>query len=220
MLYCDKCKISLTGAHKQCPLCQADLTGAPETTGTELPAFPLGEGPHYVLLRLIALATVAAAAVCVAVNMSVGGDWWSAFVVSGIASLWLTFGVVVKKKENLTKSILWQAFVISLLALAWDWWTGFHGWSIDYVLPILLTCSLIAMSVTARLMRLRVEDYILYLVLDGLCGLIPLILVLSGAVNVVYPSAVCVAASVIFLAALLLFEGKALRDEMVRRLHL
>lgn len=220
MLYCDKCKLHLTGFHPRCPLCDADLTGVPETAGTELPEVTPPAHPHRVMLRLIALATVAAAVVCLAVNMSVGGDWWSAFVAAGIGSLWLTFGVVVKKRGNVPKSILWQVFVISILALAWDLWTGFHGWSVDYVLPFLLTCALAAMSVTAKVMRLGVQDYILYLVLDGLCGLIPLALILLKALRVVYPSAVCVAASVIFLSALLLFEGPALRDELSRRLHL
>lgn len=220
MLHCEKCKIQLTGLHSRCPLCHGDLTGMPETVGTELPPVAPPAHPHRILIRLIALATVAAAAVCLAVNMSVGGDWWSAFVVAGIGSLWLTFGIVVKKRGNLPKSILWQVFVISLLALAWDLWTGFHGWSVDYVLPVLLTCALIAMSVTAKIMRLHVQDYILYLVLDGLCGLIPLALILLQALRVVYPSAVCVAASAIFLSALLLFEGPALRDELARRLHL
>lgn len=220
MLFCDKCKIYLAGDYGQCPLCQADLTGTPETVGTELPKIPPPSNRNHLLLRLIAFATVAAAAICVAVNLSVGGDWWSAFVIAGIASLWLIFGVSVKKRGNLSKSILWQVLVVSLLALAWDLWTGFHGWSIDYVLPILCTCSLIAMSVTAKITRLRVEDYILYLVLDSLWGLLTLALVLSGALRVVYPSAVCVAASIIFLAALLLFEGRALRDELIRRLHL
>lgn len=220
MLYCDKCKINLAGDYRQCPLCQANLTGSPETVGTELPKIQPPSNRNHLLLRLIAFATVVAAAICVAVNLSVGGDWWSAFVIAGIASLWLIFGVSVKKRGNLSKSILWQVLVVSLLALAWDLWTGFHGWSIDYVLPILCTCSLIAMSVTAKITRLRVEDYILYLVLDSLCGLITLALALSGALRVVYPSAVCVAASIIFLAALLLFEGRALRDELIRRLHL
>lgn len=220
MLYCDKCKIYLAGVCQRCPLCQADVTGAPETLGTELPKIPPVSGRDLLLLRLIAFATVAAAAICVAVNLSVGGDWWSVFVIAGIASLWLIFGVSVKKRGNLSKSILWQVLVVSLLALAWDLCTGFHGWSIDYVLPILCTCSLIAMSVTAKVMRLRVEDYILYLVLDSLWGLLTLALALSGALRVVYPSAVCVAASIIFLAALLLFEGRALRDELIRRLHL
>lgn len=220
MLYCNKCKIHLAGMYKQCPLCQADLTGTPESVGTELPEIPQAAKPYLLLLRLIALGTVIAAAICVAVNLSIGGDGWSAFVIAGIASLWLIFGISVKKKGNLSKSILWQVFVVSLLALAWDLWTGFHGWSIDYVLPILFTCSLIAMSVTAKIMRLQAEDYILYLVLDSMCGLLPLAFILSGALRVVYPSAVCVAASIIFMAALFLFEGRALRDELTRRLHL
>ena len=30
MLYCGKCKVHVTGTPRRCPLCQGELTGAPE----------------------------------------------------------------------------------------------------------------------------------------------------------------------------------------------
>ena len=142
------------------------------------------------------------------------------FVVAGMGSLWITLWFIAKKRTNIPKTILWQVAVISLLALVWDWWTGWRGWSIDYVVPILCGCAIIVMSVVARILHLRIEDYIIYLILDSILGIIPLALVLCGAVGIVYPSAICVAVSIIALAALFIFEGTALRNEILRRLHL
>lgn len=220
MLYCEKCKVTLTGAPSFCPLCQGDLGGSPEKESA-FPDIPFYARPHQLFLRFAALGTIAAAAICIAVNLSLPkSGWWSAFVVAGLACGWLTFAVIIKKRGNIPKAILWQVGLVSALAYAWDRWTGMIGWSLDYVMPILCTCAMIAMSVIARIIRLRIQDYILYLVLDILFGLVPLILLLHGMLHVVYPSAVCIAASVIFLAALLLFEGTAFKDELIRRLHL
>ena len=58
------------------------------------------------------------------------------------------------------------------------------------------------------------------LILNILLGLIPLILLLTGAVHTVYPSLVCVVVSVIYLSALILFAGNALKEEWIRRMHL
>ena len=219
MLTCKKCGVTLSGTPERCPLCQGDLSGSPD--GEEpFPVIPAPAHPHRTLIRFIALGTVAVAAGCVSVNLSFPHrGWWSFFVVAGVASFWLNFAIVIRKLGNIPKTILWQVSLVSALALAWDFATGFRGWSIDYVLPIICSCAMVAMAVIARIMRLRIEDYIIYLVLDSILGIIPLTLILLGSLRVVLPSAICVAISVVSLTALLLFEGPALRHEILRRLH-
>ncbi len=219
MRICEKCKISVAGNLKRCPLCQGDLTGEPLRENP----FPwLSYSKQYgFFLRMVAFAGVVAAAICIAINLSFpSGGWWSMFVVAGMGSLWITLWFIAKKRTNIPKTILWQVAVISVLALIWDWCTGRHGWSIDYVVPILCGCTMIAMSLIARILHLKIQDYIIYLILDSILGIIPLILILCGALRIVYPSAICVAVSIISLSALFIFEGTALRNEILRRLHL
>ncbi|MBC8545891.1 hypothetical protein H8711_02915 [Clostridiaceae bacterium NSJ-31] len=221
MLYCKKCKLSVTGAPRRCPLCQGDLTGVPEPDAAVFPTVPPAAHPHRRLIHLIQFVTAAVAVVCVTINLCLpSGGWWSLFVLAGIASLWLSFALLMKKRGNLPKTILWQVTLISVLAVVWDWFTGFHGWSIDYVIPILCTCAMAAMGTIARIRKLRIGDYIIYLVLDSFLGILPLVLILTGAVHVIYPSAICVGASLLSLSALFIFEGKAMRAELLRRLHL
>mgnify|MGYP000011703843 FL=1 len=222
MKYCEKCRVSVPGDLRTCPLCQGDLSGQGEPGRGTFPALPAPKHPHRGLLQLIGLGTIAAAAVCIAVNLSLPqSGWWSVFVVAGVISFWLTFWVVVKKRGNIPKTILWQVGLISALALFWDWWTGGRlSWSVDFVIPLLLTGAMIAMAVIARVMRLKIQDYILYLMLDAIFGFIPFVLLLCGSLRVVYPSAACVAISIISLAALCLYEGKAMKNEILRRLHL
>jgi len=219
MRTCNKCKISVAGPLKHCPLCQGDLSGSPDRDNP----FPwLSYSNKFnSLLRIIAFLGAAATAVCIAVNLSFpSGGWWSMFVVAGLGSLWITLWLFLKKSSNIPKTMLWQTAAISILALAWDKFTGWHGWAVDFVIPILCGCTIIAMSITARILHLRIQDYIIYLILDSILGIVPLVLILCGAVRMVYPSAACVAISIICLAALFIFEGTALRDEILRRLHL
>ncbi len=105
------------------------------------------------------------------------------------------------------------------MAYLWDLFTGFHGWSLNYVLPILCTCAMVAMSVIAKIRKLDIESYLLYLIMDCVFGILSFTLLVIGKTSVVIPSAICFASTIIFLAALLFFEGKTLFAELQRRFH-
>ena len=145
---------------------------------------------------------------------------WPLFVVFGLLSMWLSLIVVLRKKHNITKNIMWQVIIVSMLSVIWDWKTGSRGWSLDYVIPILCVAAMLVMYVTAKIMKLSVRDYIAYFLLDGLFGIIPIIFILLDLINVFYPSAICVAMSIIFLSAILIFQGENIKIELDKRMHI
>jgi len=221
MYYCEKCGVRVIGSPPCCPLCQGPLAGEAEPDGDAYPDIPFAPTPHQLLVRLLVLATVIAGVGCAAVLLCLPEYGVAALSgIAGLASGWLTVGIAVKKRGKPLKAVFWQVCLLSILALAWDHGTGFRGWSLDFVLPILYTCTMLAMALIARLLRLRASDYLLYLIMNILLGLVPLVLLLCGALRVAYPAVICAAVSVIFLTVLILFEGRALKDELLRRLHL
>lgn len=221
MLTCRNCKIILSGKYRCCPLCQGDLEGTPEAAGNVFPVIPVRRNAHRALSAWLAFGSVAAVSVCVAVNLILpSGGWWFLFVVCGIVSVWISLALVLKKRRNIPKTILWQVGVLSILAYVWDRFTGFQGWSLNYVFPILCTSAMLTMSVIARIRKLDIQNYIFYLIIDCVFGILSFTLLVMGRISVVIPSAVCFASTIIFLAALLFFEGKALLAEIQRRFHL
>lgn len=221
MPYCVKCKTSITGNLQRCPLCQNDLIDNNTNKDNIFPTISPPKHPYRKYIKLIGFLTIVAGGISIIINLCVPTiNWWSLFVLAGIASLWLSFAVIIKKRNNIPKNILWEVLVVSIIAIVWDLFTGFNKWSIDYVLPILCSCAMIAMAVTAKIKKLHIEDYIIYLIIDSIFGIVPLILILCGALTVIYPSAVCVVGSIVSLSALLIFEGTALKAEIIRRMHL
>jgi len=217
--FCEKCGVHIIGSPPCCPLCQGPLTG--EAGGNIYPEIPLAGKPHQLLLRLLALGTVIAVVACAAVLLCLPEHRTAALSgIAGLASGWITVGIAVKKRGRPLKSVFWQVCVLSILVLAWDYGTGWRGWSLNYVLPILYLCTMLAMAVISRLLHMRSSDYLLYLFLNILLGLVPLVLLLRGALQVVYPAVICAAVSTVLLAVLVLFEGRALKSELLRRLHL
>ncbi len=221
MRYCETCGVYVSGSAPCCPLCQNPLAGEGDGREDVYPEIPLAGKPHQLLFRVLALVSVIAVVLCVAVLFCLPRYYVAALSgMAGLASGWITVGVAVKKRGKPLKAVFWQACVLTALALAWDYGTGGRGWSLDFVLPILYTCTMLAMAVIARVLHLGPADYLLYLVMNILLGLAPLVLLLAGALEVVYPAVVCAGVSVIALAVLILFEGPALKGELLRRLHL
>jgi hypothetical protein len=219
MLFCEQCQVHVEGALHRCPLCQGPLSGQPGENA--YPVLPQAKSSLGLSLRLAALATVAVAAVCFAVNYSLPHTgWWSVFVFAALASTWLVLGVTVRKRGSPMKAVVWQLGVISAVTLLWDLCTGFAGWSLDFVLPIFIPCAQLAAFIVVKALGLRPAEYLFCLTICILVGFVPLILLLCGTLGTVYPSVICVSISLVALAGLLLIKGKELKDDAVRRLHL
>lgn len=145
----------------------------------------------------------------------------SLFVCGGALSMWLALTVAFFKRNNLVKNAMWQLLVITIGCAIWDILTGWRGWSVNFVFPAVSVAILISMVFLARIYYRNLREYTIYFVMAAAYGfLCPLIFRLLGLVVVPFPSVVSMGASVIFMAALILFRGKVLREEMQKKFHL
>ncbi len=222
MLYCNKCRVSVIGSKTCCPLCQESLTG----TGTASPdAFPVLEKPKYskhFLLRLISLIAISAAVIAVGLNYIIPAQSdmkWSLFIVLGIICAWISTAVVVVRRRNILKNINWQLLLLTVFAVFWDYLTGWRGWSIEYVIPFSCMASMACMYILSLALKIKARGFVSYLIFDAIYGVIPVIFILTGRLNVTYPSVFCVICSIISISAILLFKGRYILDEATRKFH-
>ncbi|MEM1484547.1 DUF6320 domain-containing protein [Oscillospiraceae bacterium PP1C4] len=221
MLFCDKCKVSIGGNRHSCPLCQSALLGSPEDKDEIFPVIPSNRQRYQLLIRTMIFASVAIVVISVTLNILLQGQrLWSLFVVAAVACMWVSLFSAIHRRHNIPKNIIWQVVILSLIAVAWDFLTHWRGWSIHYVIPAICVSAMAAVSGCALFMKLRIEEYMIYLILDGLLGLVPLVFLLMGWLQITYPSVICVAVSLLSLSALFSFAGDALKCEIKKRLHL
>jgi len=221
MMYCEKCHVSVVGDRHRCPLCQNQLIDQGGGLFEVFPVIPTIFRQYILLFRILILISVIASVVCVLANLIFWDNrWWSLFVLAGIGCMWLSLAIVVHKRHNMARTILNQAMSISFLVVLWDLGTGWRGWSIDYVIPIVFVTAMIVMAIVAKIMKLHPDEYLIYILQVALFGIIPIIFFLTGILHVILPSLICVAGCVIFIAALFVFRVEALRLELDRRLHL
>mgnify|MGYP006926044372 FL=1 len=221
MLYCKNCGVFVDGNPDCCPLCQGELEGEAES-GAKYPHILPKKDFFSLSVKIAVMLTVAAVVVCAVADYSITRapfGWWL-YVAAGAISFWFSFSVAVKRRGNIAKSIFFTTLTAALISILWDLGTGWKAWSLNFVLPIASLAAMLAMAIIARIQNLPIEQYIYYLILDIIFGIVPLILIICGAVSFIPLSLACVAASVLSLCALLIFNGKALKAEIIRRTHM
>ena len=136
MKHCDKCKIDVRGEFERCPLCQNKLTG--ESTPYEFPKVQSFYEKYEKIFKFAILVTSSLSIISIAVNILLPqSGHWSLFVLFGVICFWLTTNICIKKRQVISQNIAAEAVIISILCVIWDKFTGWHGWSVDYVIPII-----------------------------------------------------------------------------------
>ena len=222
MQYCSECRVRIRGREEKCVLCGNTLLTPNSDFAREeiFPDIPRAYESHLAIRILVFISfTAVVASVTIQKIFPAAGNW-PIFVIFGLISMWIGLIVVVRKGHNIPKTIIWQVAVVSLLSVFWDWQTGWKGWSLDYLIPIVCVSAELVMYITAKIMKLSIREYITYAMLDCLFGIIPIISLLLDGVKTPYPSILCVAVSIIFLSAIFIFQGENMIKELNKKMHI
>lgn len=222
MMYCNYCKVYIRDKKEKCPLCGNVLpdNGNIEEAEDIYPVIPLTYRRHILVRILVFISVVAIVASYVVYKIFPTSVNWPGFVLLGLISAWLSLVYVLRKRHNITKTITWQVIIVSGLVIFWDLKIGWKGWSLDYVVPFLCIAAMIVMYITAKVLRLSARDYISYFLLGGLFGIVPILFILLDLVKVTYPSMISVGGSIVFLSAIIIFQGNNIKEELRKRMHI
>ena len=222
MQFCNHCQVHIRESDDKCTLCGNILTPK-EYINEPVEIFPTIP-PFYeshLAMRIMIFISIASVVVSFAINMIFPSNInWPILFMFGLISVWLGLFFILQKRYHIPKKIIWQVAILSILSVFWDWKTGWRGWSLDYVIPISCLSAMIIMYVTAKIMNLSIRDYIIYSLIDGFFGIIPILFILFDWVNVIYPSIISIAVSIISLAAIFIFQGENIKVELDKRMHI
>lgn len=219
MRHCNKCGVDIDGGPSRCPLCQGPLTGEP-SKGV-FPFIPTIYHKFHMFFKVFLFICILGAVTSVAANLLMDDSPpWSLFVVLGMGCVWLSLTLAVRKRKNIPKGMLYQTCLISVICVLWDALTGWNHWSLDFVVPILCLSGIITMAILSKILDWEIENTIIYLWIDALFGIVPLIFYFTDLLVIKIPSIICVAGSIISLAAIIIFKGDSIWAELKRKLSL
>lgn len=220
MRYCIKCHTEISGDLKFCPLCQHELQIKDTTVEDLYPSEVIKRTNSHMLLKVFGFISLVVSILAIFFNMVLPSNTlWSLIVVVIMGFVWLSIAVAIKKHRNILKYLWYQIVIIGVLTIFIDAMTGHRGWAITFVIPIMLTAAMLVMYLLSKILHLQVGDYMIYLLLDALFGMIPLIFLFSNQLISDIPSLVCILTSIVSVVALVIFEGRNMMSELKRRLH-
>jgi predicted neutral ceramidase superfamily lipid hydrolase len=221
MKNCPHCKVGIRGDHTVCPLCAGILEDKGEPSEDVFPHIPTIYQEFNIFIRVLIMISIVGVVASFAVNLIFTKEsLWSLLVAAGVASMWISLFFIIRNRNNIAKTILWQVGIISILSFLWDRSMGWYGWSLNYVIPTTCVLAMIVMAVGAKILKIGVRDLIIYLLIDAIFGFIPAVFIIFDWVNVLFPSVICVGVSIISLSALILFEGDNMKTELKKRMHI
>lgn len=221
MRRCPECAVEIEGTWTQCPLCSTAVAGEP--TDSPFPAVPLTFSRRRVF-RILFFSSIAVILASFAAQLFLGrgpaGFGALRSVWLGVSAMWLVVLMAIRKRHNVAKNTVYIVLLVGLVCSYWDYLTGWHGWSLNYAIPIVCASSIVALLITVRVLRIEVGEHIVYSGLTVLLGLAPLGFLIFGWVTEPLPSAICGAISVAALVLLQVARGAEVRHELAKRLHL
>ena len=101
-----------------------------------------------------------------------------------------------------------------------DMLTGWHGWSLAYVLPIGFVLLVFVIIAVGRGAQLRLEEYIIYIFVAMLLSMLQIIPVLTRLNPVILPAVICMALLLIAACAAVIFRFRDLRSAVQKLFNL
>lgn len=145
---------------------------------------------------------------------------WSHYVAGGALTTWILTSVGYKKRRNLLKNALWQLVLISIGLIIWDFATGWRGWSLDIALPAAIVLTLVTMIALIACFGMDSPEYMIYVLACTLLGFLPFILSLCHLIHFQIPMIICAGVSALSLAAFVIFQWSAVKNELVKKFHI
>lgn len=220
MKKCYKCNVSVNSSKPICPLCGGHIEGD-SMNESVFPIIPNMYIKHKLIVRLLLFLSVFGCILCTIINYFISKKiGWSLFVIAGIISFWITFIIGIKRNNNFMKLLFAEVMLVLIASIVWDYFTGWHFWSVTYVLPFLCMAYIATLFILRLFLKNIFKDYIIYIYINSLIGLVPLYFVLRDKLTVEWPSILCIVFSIVTILALAIFNHRQMKNELERRLHI
>lgn len=228
MSYCPDCKISVTTHPVRCPLCQKALTqsGCSDDAGA-YPAFEPMKQRRKMFFKAVSILALTLITASVAYNlMTWHGDVWCVVFSTCVLYAWGPGLLTFNRRVHLGWKLTAHAVAIPLLLVVINVFASSEAmvnrvsWAVSYTMPAIFIGFIITINYIIIRWRQKRRDYLLYQLALCVIGFIPLVLVLSGVAQPVFPSIAAAGCSFLTLIWLILYQKKMIRSELARKFHI
>ena len=211
MMTCPKCKVTIRGNKKCCPLCEGRLTGEPEDG-----AFPVIKSAPVSTATLFRIAVFIGVLIEIAFGFIgyINGSWMHSLGLVGTIIIFALgdLAVGIYYRSNLLKLITVQAYIIMIAICLINRHFGGYRWSLAFVVPSMFLALLVLTVLVGFIEKLLLGEYLIYVIIDVLLSFLQLIPIHYGMNPWPYLTAACIAVMLAVAAFVLIFRFKEFKN--------
>jgi len=227
MLRCNSCNVNISTKTTKCPLCQSPIQQNGGDAVETYPAFePMVEKSN-TLFKIVSFAAISCIMTLVTINLlTYSGSLWSVIAAAGIVYAWLMSFLTFRKHTHLGLKLVSHAIAIPLLLVVINMFSSGQStthsvtWAASYAMPFILIGFILTINLIMIIKTQYLRDYLIYQLALVIIGFVPLLLVLLGAVDPIFPSILTVGFSVLTMLGLFIFTKRKIVSEFGRKFHM
>ena len=219
MSRCNKCNIEVLDETERCPLCNCVLEQTVEVENM-YPNVRLKARKMMLFGRIYLFLAILTEALLLYINyVTAPKMWWS--VITGMIFLYgyLLIRFAILGKTGYRIKIVVLVMIMILMMVAIDFVVGYHGWSLNYVLPSGILAVDVGILLLMLINRRNWQSYMMLQIFMMVCSVVPVIFAAVGIVTAPLLSQIALAFSVFLFLGTVIIGDRRARTELRRRFH-
>lgn len=219
MSRCNKCNIEVLDETERCPLCNCVLEQTVEVENM-YPNVRLKARKMMLFGRIYLFLAILTEALLLYINyVTAPKMWWS--VITGMIFLYgyllIQFAILGKTGYRIKIVVLMMIMILMMVAI--DFVVGYHGWSLNYVLPSGILAVDVGILLLMLINRRNWQSYMMLQIFMMVCSVVPVIFAAVGIVTAPLLSQIALAFSVFLFLGTVIIGDRRARTELRRRFH-
>ncbi len=219
MSRCNKCNIEVLDETERCPLCNCVLEQTVEVENM-YPNVRLKARKMMLFGRIYLFLAILTEALLLYINyVTAPKMWWS--VITGMICLYgyllIRFAILGKTGYRIKIVVLMMIMILMMVAI--DFVVGYHGWSLNYVLPSGILAVDVGILLLMLINRRNWQSYMMLQIFMMVCSVVPVIFAAVGIVTAPLLSQIALAFSVFLFLGTVIIGDRRARTELRRRFH-
>lgn len=219
MSRCNKCNIEVLDETERCPLCNCVLEQTVEVENM-YPNVRLKARKMMLFGRIYLFLAILTEALLLYINyVTAPKMWWS--VITGMIFLYgyllIRFAILGKTGYRIKIVVLMMIMILMMVAI--DFVVGYHGWSLNYVLPSGIIAVDVGILLLMLINRRNWQSYMMLQIFMMVCSVVPVIFAAVGLVTAPLLSQIALAFSVFLFLGTVIIGDRRARTELRRRFH-
>lgn len=221
MRYCNKCKVIIENNLRYCPLCKQRTSKRNETAEKDLPLQRIkNETLIDKIMRALVFLFISLIGINIVLKVAFSYNFiWAPYSIVVLFYAYLLIKAAMKSYKDVGSIVLINVYMLSIIGFILDLILGFSGWSIDFLIPILISAGIIVLVIFTLIKSMNLLTYFVHMFIIALFGITLLILLVLNVVIEKRPTIITIMISFLVIIGMFIFGGKKAKIEFAKRFH-